>query len=164
MTDIAVEVGLRKPSLYHYFRNKEELLVHLYVGVLDESLTAAREIVATAPTPREALRQLLVQRVAYTCHHQDLLTVFFEEEAELPGALAESLLNRRREFEEIFISVVNAALGPNRTSFPTPVRVYVNACLGAANWVYKWYKPDGPLSPDDLGDYIAALMLAALPR
>ncbi|HEX4220039.1 MAG TPA: TetR/AcrR family transcriptional regulator [Acidimicrobiales bacterium] len=163
MTEIADEVGLRKPSLYHYFRNKEELLVHLYEGVIDEGVSAAREIVASAPTPREALRQLVAHRVSYTCQHRDLLTVFFQEEAQLPPALAESLLVRRREFEDIFISVVDAALGSGRASFQIPVRVYVNACLGAANWVYKWYNPDGALSPEELGGQIAGLMLDALP-
>jgi AcrR family transcriptional regulator len=164
MTDIAIEVGLRKPSLYHYFRNKEELLVHLYEGVLDESLSAARHIVAAASSPREAVRELVAQRVSYTCRHRELLTVFFEEEAELPAALAESLLIRRREFEDIFMSVVNAALSTDADEFTTPVRVFVNVCLGAANWVYKWYNPTGALSPEELGDHVAALMLKALPE
>lgn len=164
MTDIAVEVGLRKPSLYHYFHNKEELLVHLYDGVFDESLTTARSIVASASSPRYALRELIANRVAYTCHHRELFTVFFEEEAELPSDLAESLLNRRREFEDIFTSVVNAVVSASDSPFSTPVRVYVNACLGAALWVYKWYNPQGPLSPEELGDHIAHVMLEALPE
>jgi AcrR family transcriptional regulator len=162
MTDIALYVGLAKPTLYHYFRSKEELLVKLYEGVLDESLHSARQIVAAAPTPRDALRELVVRRVVYTCRHREVLTVFFEEEAELPRALSDSLLARRREFEDIFISVVNALLDSGDATLSAPVRVYVNACLGAANWVYKWYNPDGPSTPEELGEQIAGIMLAAL--
>ena len=163
MLDIAQEVGLGKPTLYHYFHSKEEILVRLYEDVLDESLGAARTIVADATGPWEALQRLLADRVVYTCHHRQLLTVFFEEEAELPAALAESVLVRRREYEDLFVAVVNAHLADTAFELHTPVRVYVNACLGAANWVYKWYNPDGPLSAEQLGADIAALMLKALP-
>ncbi|MBO0729972.1 MAG: TetR family transcriptional regulator [Acidimicrobiaceae bacterium] len=163
MTDIADEVGLRKPSLYHYFRNKEELLVRLYEGVMDENLTSARAIVAAASSPREALRDLIVNRVSYTCRHREILTVFFEEENELPQTMVESLLARRREFEDIFVSVVDATLERASGDFSTPVRVYVNTCLGAAIWVYKWYSPQGSMSPEELGERIADLLLAGLP-
>ena len=163
MLDIAKEVGLGKPTLYHYFRSKEEILVRLYEDVLDESLQAARTIVADAATPWEALERLITHRVAYTCQHQELLTVFFEEEAELPPPLAESVLARRREYEGLFVAVVNAHLAGTTFDLGTPVRVYVNTCLGAANWVYKWYRPDGALSPDELGADIAALLMKALP-
>jgi AcrR family transcriptional regulator len=163
MADIAHQVGLGKPTLYHYFRSKEEILVRLYEDVLDESLHAARTTIADAASPWEAIRRLIAERVVYTCHHRQLLTVFFEEEAELPPALAESVLARRREYEDLFLAVVNAHLADTGFELHTPVRVYVNACLGAANWVYKWYNPDGALSPEQLGTDIALLMLQALP-
>lgn len=38
MNEIAAAMGLSKPTLHHYFRSKEELLVRLYSDVLDESL------------------------------------------------------------------------------------------------------------------------------
>jgi AcrR family transcriptional regulator len=163
MLDIAHEVGLGKPTLYHYFRSKEELLVRLYEDVLDESLRAARTIVADAGSPWAAIQRLIADRVVYTCHHRQLLTVFFEEEAELPPALAETVLARRREYEDLLMAVVEAHLAHAGSALHTPVRVYVNACLGASNWVYKWYNPEGPLSAEQLGADIAELMLQALP-
>jgi TetR/AcrR family transcriptional regulator len=66
MKEIAAAVGMSKPTIYHYFRSKEELLVRLYSDVLDESLDAARETVAAAPTPLDAIRDLIASRVAYT--------------------------------------------------------------------------------------------------
>jgi hypothetical protein len=40
--------------------------------------------------------------------------------------------------------------------------VYVNTCLGAANWVYKWFDPHGAEDPQTLGAHIAALVLHPL--
>jgi AcrR family transcriptional regulator len=162
MNDIALGVGLSKPSLYHYVRTKQDLLVAVYEEVLDESLRGARAIVAAAPTPREAVRGLIVERVAYTCEHQDLLKICFEEESELPASLAEPILARRRAFEAVVLDAVRAQLVASGRELAMAPRTFVNTCLGAANWVYKWYDPAGPLSPRELGEQVAAVLLPAL--
>src|SRR5689334_22860004 len=69
MNEVAEQVGLRKPTLYHYVKTKQDLLVAVYEEVLDESLTRARRIVAEAPDTRAAVRELIVDRAAYTCEH-----------------------------------------------------------------------------------------------
>jgi AcrR family transcriptional regulator len=162
MNDVAAGVGLSKPALYHYVRTKQDLLVRVYEEVLDESLRSARAIVAAAPSPRAALRELIVERVAYTCEHQDLLKICFEEESELPPALAEPLLQRRRAFEEVVLGTVLGHLEATGGRLSMNPKAYVNTCLGAANWVYKWYSPDGERTPRELGADIADVLLAAL--
>jgi TetR/AcrR family transcriptional regulator, cholesterol catabolism regulator len=162
MNDIAVGVGLSKPSLYHYWRTKQDLLVAVYEEVLDESLRGARAIVVAAPSPLEAVRGLIVERVAYTCEHQDLLKICFEEESELPAALAEPILERRRAFEAVVLDAVRSQLDASGRELPMAPKTFVYTCLGAANWVYKWYDPTGPLSPRELGEQVAAVQLAVL--
>lgn len=163
MNEIAAAVGLSKPTLYHYFRSKEELLVRIYSEVLDESVEAARRTVAAAPTPLAAIRDLIASRVVYTCEKQQILKVCFEEEHELPADLVADLLRRRREFEDLFISTVEE----HRRGYPDALvdvvpRVYVNACLGSINWCYKWYRQSGAATPAELGRQIAASLTAAL--
>ena len=162
MNDIAEGVGLSKPTLYHYVRTKQDLLVQVYEEVLDESLESARKIVAAAPSPREAVRGLIVERVAYTCEHQDLLKICFEEESELPPGLATPILERRRAYEAVVLEVVLAQLSASGRELPMTPKAFVNTCLGAANWVYKWYDPSGPLSPRALGEQVAEVLLPAL--
>ncbi len=163
MNEIAAAVGLSKPTLYHYFRSKEELLVRIYTEVLDESVEAARRTVAAAPTPLEAIRDLIASRVVYTCEKQQILKVCFEEEHELPADLVEELLRRRKAFEDVFVKTVEAHQDRHPGTLADVVpRVYVNACLGAVNWCYKWYRPSGPATPADLGRQIAASLTAAL--
>jgi hypothetical protein len=40
--------------------------------------------------------------------------------------------------------------------------VYVNMCLGAVNWCYKWYRSDGPSGPEELGEQIARALTTAI--
>ena len=162
MNEIAAEVGLSKPALYHYVHTKQDLLVQIYEEVLDESLRSARSIVADARTPLDAVRGLVVERVAYTCEHQDLLKICFEEESELPADLAEPVLERRRAFEQVVLAAVEDHLASTGRTLPMATEAFVNTCLGAANWVYKWYDPAGPLTPRELGEQVAAVVVPAL--
>lgn len=162
MNQVAAAVGLRKPTLYHYVRTKDELLVAIYERVLDESLRSAHAIVDAAPTPLDAVRELIVARVAYTCEHRELLKVCFEEESELPPELAEPILERRRAYETVVLDAVEAHLEATGRTLAMATRAYVNTCLGAANWVYKWYSASGPRSPRELGGEVAAVLLPAL--
>lgn len=163
MNEIAAGVGLSKPTLYHYFRSKDELLVRMYSGVLDDSLQLAQRAVDAAATPWDALRALVVERVVYTCENQQLLKVCFEEEHELPSELAEQLLRRRRAFEELVVGVVVAHLADHpQVRLAMSPTVFANTCLGAVNWVYKWYRPDGPSTPAELGEQLAEVLLAAV--
>jgi AcrR family transcriptional regulator len=162
MNDIAAEVGLGKPSLYHYFKSKEEILVRLYENVLAEGVAAAQAVVDETPDPLEAFRKLLVSRVTYTCENLELLKIFFEEEGELPKRLSRKMLERRGGFERILQSVVADYLDQSGTELKTSVTVYVNTCLGAVNWTYKWFNPAGPLTPAELGNEMADLLIAPL--
>jgi AcrR family transcriptional regulator len=163
MNEIAAAVGLSKPTLYHYFRNKEELLVRIYSDVLDESVAMGERTVAAAETPLDAIRDLVASRVVYTCENKALLTVCFEEEHELPPELAEELLRRRRAFERLFASALERHLAENPgLRLPMTPKVYVNMCLGAVNWSYKWYRPSGPSTPEQLGRQLSETLTASL--
>jgi TetR/AcrR family transcriptional regulator, cholesterol catabolism regulator len=163
MNEIAAGVGLSKPTLYHYFRNKEELLVLIYRDVLDESLRMAHETLAAAASPLAAVHDLLVSRVAYTCENQDLLKICFEEEDELRPDLAETLLERRRAFEDLLVDAVRAHLAAHpEVTLPMTPKTYVNMCLGAVNWTYKWYSADGPRTPRELGEEMADALMRVL--
>jgi TetR/AcrR family transcriptional regulator, cholesterol catabolism regulator len=163
MNELAAAVGVAKPTLYHYFPNKEALLVRLYSDVLDESLVLGRATVAAAPSPFDAIRDLIASRVAYTCRRQALLKVCFEEEHELPADLAAEVLRRRRDFEDLFATALREHLDEHpAVQLGMSPKVYVNMCLGAVNWCYKWYRPDGPLGPEELGAQMAASLTASI--
>jgi len=162
MADIAARLGMGKASLYHYVASKEEVLIELYEDVLRESVIAARRIAEAEGTALDALAEMIADRVAYTCRNRELLRVFFEEEAELPARQQARLIRVRNEYEETLLGVVAAGEAAGEFSLRTTPAIFVNTVLGAANWTYKWYRPDGPLSPEELGAEMAAILLAGL--
>lgn len=162
MSDIAAKMGMGKASLYHYVTSKEEVLIELYEDVLRENVIAARRIASSQRTALDALAELLADRVAYTCRNRDLLRIFFEEEAELPARQQSRLISVRHEYEQTLLDMVARGEAAGEFSLRTTPQIFVNTVLGAANWVYKWYQPQGPLSPEELGSQIAGILLAGL--
>lgn len=162
MSDVAEELGMGKASLYHYVGSKEEILVELYEDVLRENVIAARRIAESDRSARQALHDLIADRAAYTCRNRDLLRIFFEEEAELPAREQARLIAVRNEYEQTLHDLLARGAQANEFALPTTPGILVNTALGAANWAYKWYCPDGPLTPDQLGTEIATLVLASL--
>jgi TetR/AcrR family transcriptional regulator, cholesterol catabolism regulator len=162
MTDIAKRLGMGKASLYHYVSSKEEILVDLYEEVLRESVIAARRIASAEQSARDALAELIADRVAYTCRNRELLRVFFEEEAELPARQQSRLISVRHEYEQTLLDMVARGEQAGEFTLTTTPQIFVNTVLGAANWTYKWYRPRGPLSPEELGAQIAPILLATL--
>lgn len=162
MNEIAASVGLSKATLYHYFRNKEEILVRLYEEVMADAIENARELAASVDEPLEVLHRLLAYRVQTTCERQSMYKVFFEEEEEVPADLMKSVIDQRRQYEEILRVQVVSYLDALKHPPLLDVTIFVNTCLGAANWVYKWYRPDGGLTPAQLGDQIAGYVLRPL--
>lgn len=58
MDDIAVEVGISKPSLYKHFKSKEDLVCEAMIRLMDGALQRLDDLSKEA-TPRERLKALL---------------------------------------------------------------------------------------------------------
>jgi AcrR family transcriptional regulator len=162
MKDLADQVNLSKSTLYHYFSSKQDLLVAIYDGVMVENLAAARRITEGAQSPVDSFRQMLVDRVSYTCRNRRILQIFHEEEAELPKRLMQKVNESRRAYQMVMIDLLERGKAEGVLEFSTTAMIVANCLLGACNWSYKWYNPDGPKTPEQLAVEVADLLMGAV--
>lgn len=162
MWDLARAVGLSKPALYHYVSSKEALLVELYEGVTASGVESAQAMLARDIAPADAIRQLLVERIEFTCDNRKLLQIFFEEEAEIPPDLTREMRRQRRRYEDALIELLNRGVKNGTMHFETTPRIAVSALLGAAHWTYKWFDPNGAKTSHEVGEEIADLLMNGL--
>jgi hypothetical protein len=85
-----------------------------------------------------------------------------EEEAALPVRQQSRLVAVRHEYEQTLLEMVARGEQVGEFTLTTIPQVFVNTVPGAANWTYKWFQPQGPLSPEELGTQLAAILLATL--
>ena len=67
-----------------------------------------------------------------------------------------------RENEQTLQDLLARGAEAGELTLPTTPTIFANTALGAANWTYKWFRLNGPLTPEQRGAQIADLLLAGL--
>lgn len=151
MEDIAEAVGLKKSTLYHYIKSKEEILTLIHTEFLDlllESLDAPdREIM----TPEELLRETMRDLIRLMGTHRSHVRVFFEHHRELTGDFRSSIEARRDAYfgrvrDFIVIASAEGTYRVNRVDLATL------AVFGMCNWAYQWFDAAGPETADEVAE------------
>ena len=160
MNQVAEACGFSKPTLYHYFRDKDALLV----SICDEHVlrlhAMASEVQALALPPREMLRELITRILEEYADAQHAHRVLTEDVRFLGAADQARILGREREVVAAFARVV-AAVRPDlqAAALSKPLTMLL---FGMINWMFTWLKPGGSLSHDDMAPIVADLFLGGL--
>lgn len=151
MQDVAKAVGLTKAGLYHHVGSKDRLLFEITnygMDILDETVL---QKVKPIEDPREKLRQTIVGHIDLIVRARDLeTTVILHENRSLKGLLRKKINARKKEyiqFLEDLIAKVQEQSGRKPLLSP---RLAAFALLGIVNWLYQWYRPEGPVKQNEL--------------
>ncbi|HXV59622.1 MAG TPA: TetR/AcrR family transcriptional regulator [Vicinamibacteria bacterium] len=157
MSDIADEVGITKAGLYYFVESKEHLLYLITdygLDLLDETVIQPLEVVAE---PRQHLQQLIRLHVHMVLNRPREVTIILHERTALTGVYREKILQRKKDYINYVRHLLKQlqASGDARADVdPTAATFFL---LGALNWVYQWYKVDGPLSEEQLATELISL-------
>jgi len=156
LDDVAGALGIKKATLYHYIRSKEDLLSEIYDQIFDRVEAVVRPIASSDAPADIRLHRMLEAHLRLVASERDMLAVAFQEEAELPAANRDLIRSRKRSYERIFEDVV---LDGQREGLlrPMDARIAVRGLLGMTNWIYQWYSPDRH-SIDRIADTFAGLL------
>jgi TetR/AcrR family transcriptional regulator, cholesterol catabolism regulator len=161
MTEIANEIGIRKPSLYHHVRKKEDLLFAIHEQLIDELAAETQQAIDEAGTAPEKLAASLRVALTFVSRRKDAVTVFLQENREIRGPRWRELVAKRDAYEHMVQDVI--AQGTEEGAFMAlPPAITSKAILGMANWGYTWFDPAGPLSADEVADVFAGIALRGL--
>jgi AcrR family transcriptional regulator len=144
MEDIAAAAGIRKASVYHYFRGKEELLFWLHEEFV-ERLMERQEARRTVPmTMSQRLLEVMADILELMETHRGHVRVFFEHHRELADPDREEILGKRDAYFEMVEDMIRGAVESGEFR-PVDARFATLALFGMCNWAYQWYRPEGPL-------------------
>jgi TetR/AcrR family transcriptional regulator, cholesterol catabolism regulator len=151
MQDIAEAVGLTKAGLYHHVGSKDRLLFEIMnygMDILDEAVISRVQDIAD---PRERLRETISGHIDLVVRTRDLeITVILHENRSLKGELRRAINARKQKYirllEQMIAEVQAQVSAPPRIS----PRLAAFALLGMINWLYQWYRPDGPVKEGEL--------------
>lgn len=161
MNEVAVACGLSKPTLYHYFRDKDALLVEIAEGHVLRLQSLVVEVEATALPAQERLRELIRRFVAEYAHAQHAHRVLTEDVKFLPPADQQRLL----DIERAVVTGFAQAVGELRPDLERAAltKALTMLLFGMINWMFTWLKPGGALGYEDMAPMVADLFFGGLP-
>lgn len=157
MSAIAAACGVSKAALYHYYRDKVELLFDVIRFHLEELLEAVEAANREDLPPIDRLHALVVALLAAYDGADAQHTVQINELRLLPPDQQEELKLMERELVKLFSKAI-AAVSPSLkdTALLKPVTM---SLFGMLNWAYLWFKSSGTLSRDDYAALVTKLIV-----
>jgi TetR/AcrR family transcriptional regulator len=160
MLEIAREAKLSSGNLYYYFRGKDELLAFCQDHALDRLLAEVEEACAGERTAPARLRRLIRSQVH--CMLDDLAGAAAHLEVDaLPPRIRERILRKRQRYERAMRRMIQEGVRDRELETDDPA-LAARAILGAVNWSARWFNPEGKLTPSEIGDQFAKLLVRGL--
>jgi len=161
LQDVAEELDVTKAALYYYVKDKEDLLFRIYTQTLELALASVEAIAQRAQSTADKVRALIDTQVRLITSRPELFTVYFNEKAHLSDEHREAVTQLERQIVHAVISVLREGMAAGALQEVDPI-VAAFAVLGASSWVYRWYRPGGRLSVDEVSTILQAILLSGL--
>lgn len=158
--EIASVLGIQKASLYHHTRGKS----HLLHQVCTTALRQIREDVQTAtsgvPVPLDRARQLVVAHVTSLLKHQDQHATSLLETRALSGEHKSDVNLLHDAHQSLVRGILEAGQAEGAIRADIPAKYLSLLLFSLTNRTMLWYRPEGALRPEELGDIFAVLFLS----
>src|ERR1019366_1983079 len=152
MNDVADRLNITKPALYHYFDNKEDILLECYrlgVGLIDEILIETAD------------RGTGLQKVEAFIHsYAGVMTVNFGrcvmglDEGDITSDSRTEVPTYKRKIHRRLRGFIQEGIEDGSIA-PCDTKIAAFSIAGALNWICMWYEPDGALSAEEIATQFA---------
>jgi len=161
--EIAAAINLTQGTIYHYVKNKEELLFEINDRLINAVLIRRKEILDADLNGKEKLRQTLKDILTTIAKYNDYLTVFFREYKNLSGNNLKKIIIKRDTYEKMVETIIQEGVA-NKEFKDLDSKISVLAFFGICNWATNWLRPRGRLSVDEISDILSEIFLEGFCR
>lgn len=161
LDDVAAELGVTRAALYHYVGSKQEILFECHMlayDLGDQAIEYARE---RAQNGLERGCLIIRRFIELFNGGMGRIAVMSEHETLQPDLQAR-VQQRRDKFDRELRSVIDSGIRDGSIRAVDP-KLAVFFTMGAVNWMcIRWYRPDGPLSVEQIAASFEDMFRAAL--
>ncbi len=161
LDDIASHIGVRKTALYHYFPDKQAILHECHRRSLKEIERLMKEA-RSIESSTERLAFVIREHVRVMTDTLEGSPLAFEVTA-LSEERQKEVVAARDRYEGELRRLIDSGIKSGEFR-PVNSKVAVFAILGSINWIARWYRPEGSLKADELGEGFADQLVAGLTR
>ncbi len=160
MNQVALACGVSKPSLYHYVRDKYQLLFEIAADHVGRLQALVAQTQRHALDPHSHLRELIGSFLEVYADAQAAHRVLTEDVKFLEPADRERVLDSQREVVAAFADAL-ARLRPELqgSDLHKPLTMLL---FGMMNWMFTWLQPGGKLTHAAMAPIVADLFFGGL--
>lgn len=139
MQMLADEVGLGKPTLYHYFPSKSAILFAMHDAHMKALLDGLGEHDVDGD-PLALLQSACVDILRQIADHPGYVRAFMDHYEDLQGKMRNHIRDQRNAYFDRVRSIIVRGIDTGRLR-PCDPDLTTFGFLGMCNWAYKWYPP-----------------------
>lgn len=160
LDDVAVGLHITKPTLYYYVKNKDEILfecVSIGLQMLQDAIAQEHARGGTAFDKLVAAMRRYVEIVT-----DDFgMCVIRVGEDPLPAESRRKLRRFKAALDGEFRALIRQGIAEGAIA-PCDPKIAAFTLAGALSWIGRWYRADGPLTPDEIARQSIALLAGGL--
>jgi TetR/AcrR family transcriptional regulator, cholesterol catabolism regulator len=163
MRELAESVGIESSSLYSHFEKKEDILWEIAIQCANDFNDTVQPIAQSDLLTKKKLREMMVAHVNVTLSNRESASVFTQEWRHFTEPRLTEYAELRNQYEDMFRAVIAQGIRENQFR-QLDEKFSTLTLLSALNWTYLWYRPEGEMSPVEIGENLADLLLNGLER
>lgn len=158
---IALKCGVSKALLYHYFASKEEILFEMLVTHCQFLVASAQATLRENDSAEEQLANVVGELISLYMSSQDKHIALMNNLKSLSAEQQKEI----KELERTLVQIIKGIVAKLRPELSEPLQTSLAMYLmGAINWTYTWFKPEGPVSSEQFAKLASSMFLDGLNR
>jgi TetR/AcrR family transcriptional regulator, cholesterol catabolism regulator len=157
LEDITAAAKVSKGAIYHYFSSKSELLFFILNDYMDIILDGLEEDLSAIPEPLDKIRYIIRRHIGFYCDHTALAKTLMHDAHCLPTKYFKSIAKKEQAYFQMVASALATIFEGNISKERLTVLTFT--LFGMCNWIYVWYNPKGPVTPQGLADIVTDTFL-----
>ena len=152
--EIGARAGVTTSIIYHYFKNKEEMLFEIVYTALQDLIETLRGIEGSIDDPVDCFREMLTATMKlHTLKHKKEIRIVAMERDTLRGKRREKCRRLQREVYDIYLAQLKRMAEGGRLR-DVDLTVLNISIFGTLTSFHTWHRERGRLSNDEVVRHI----------
>lgn len=160
LDDVAERLQITKPTLYYYIKSKDDILFECVRKGLEMLQSAIKAVGQSGGSAEDKLVAAIRQYAEIVTMDFGMCVIRVGEDP-LPLDSRKRLRHMKGAIDQEFRELIRQGIEEGSIA-PCDPKMAAFTIAGAVSWIGRWYRPDGPETPQDIATQFIELLMAGL--
>lgn len=161
LREIATASGLKIGSLYNHIASKEDLLLQVMGGVIDDLIKEQQKALSIEGDSVDRLRSAIEHHIRFHAERAKEVYIGNSNLRSLSKEARNAIIEKRDQYEDVLNSLIEET-GKDGFATVLDVRLHTYSIIANGNHIASWYRPEGRLQLDEIVSQYTKISLREL--